>query len=122
MDRVIDEEEIEIETLCVFETNSIQDLGHRSNGSVYNKYYTPYAHLLAFLLSRIVLLQLPVRLIRGRNLDFSLCTIPTVGRYEKYGVFRKHRTLVAAYCRNRLVLDFLDFFGRPLDRPLGHEM
>jgi len=37
------------------------------------------------------LLQFPVRLIRGRYLDFSLCTIPTVCRYEKYGVFRKLR-------------------------------
>jgi len=33
------------------------------------------------------LLQFPVRLIRGRNLDFSRCSIPTVCRYEKYGVF-----------------------------------
>ena len=32
-------------------------------------------------------LQFPVWLIRGRNLDFSRCTIPTVCRYEKYGVF-----------------------------------
>ena len=32
----------------------------------------------------IVVLQFPVRLIRGRNLDFPLPTIPTVSRYEKY--------------------------------------
>jgi hypothetical protein len=32
----------------------------------------------------VVVLQFPVRLIRGRNLDFPLSTIPTVSRYEKY--------------------------------------
>jgi len=34
-------------------------------------------------------LQFPVRLIFGRNLDFSHSTIPTVGRYKKYSVFGK---------------------------------
>ena len=42
--------------------------------------------------SRTTLLQSPVQSIRGKNLDFSRSTIPTVGRYEKYSVFRKHRT------------------------------
>ena len=37
-------------------------------------------------------LQSPVQSIRGKNLDFSRSTIPTVGRYEKCGVFGKHRT------------------------------
>ena len=40
------------------------------------------------------LLQFPVRLIRGRNLDFSLCTIPTECRFEKYGVFGNHVGIV----------------------------
>ena len=32
-------------------------------------------------------LQSPVQSFRGENLDFPLCTIPTVSLYEKYGVF-----------------------------------
>jgi len=38
-----------------------------------------------------MLLQSPVQSIRGKNLDFSRSTIPTVGRCEKFGVFGKHR-------------------------------
>jgi len=37
-------------------------------------------------------LQFPVRLIRGKTLDFPLCAIPTVSHSEKSGVFGKHRT------------------------------
>jgi hypothetical protein len=37
---------------------------------------------------------------RGRYLDFPLCTIPTVCRYEKYGVFGKHRTSRSGIRRN----------------------
>jgi hypothetical protein len=37
-----------------------------------------------FLYYNSLLQQFPV------NLDFPLCTIPTVRRYEKYGVFGKH--------------------------------
>ncbi len=33
------------------------------------------------------ILQSPIQSIQGKNLDFSRSTIPTVGRYEKYGVF-----------------------------------
>ena len=32
----------------------------------------------------------------GNNLDFSHSTIPTVSRYEKVGVFRKHVLLVGS--------------------------
>jgi len=38
------------------------------------------------------MVQFPVRLIRGENLDFLLCTIPTVSRYEKYCVLGKHKS------------------------------
>jgi hypothetical protein len=44
--------------------------------------------------SQRLILQFPVRLFWGRNLDFSRSTIPTVGRYEKYGVFGKLKTFV----------------------------
>jgi len=33
------------------------------------------------------ILQSPVQSFRGKNLDFPLCTIPTVSLYEKYGDF-----------------------------------
>ena len=39
----------------------------------------------------IGILQSPVQSIRGKNLDFSRSTIPTVSRYEKCGVFGNRR-------------------------------
>ena len=41
---------------------------------------------------KATLLQSPVQSTRGKNLYFSRSTIPTVCRYEKCGVFRKHHT------------------------------
>ena len=43
-----------------------------------------------FASGRIGLLQSPGQSFRGKNLDFPLCTIPTVSLYEKYGVFGRH--------------------------------
>jgi hypothetical protein len=39
-----------------------------------------------------MVLQSPVQSFRWKNLDFPLCTIPTVSPFKKYGVFRKHHT------------------------------
>ena len=53
-------------------------------------------------------LQSPVQSIRGKNLDFSRSTIPTVSRYEKCGVFPYHHTmpyLVASAHLHHLHLD-----------------
>jgi hypothetical protein len=47
-------------------------------------------------------LQSPVHSFRGENLDFPLCTIPTVSLYEKYGVFEITVLLAMRYCRNSI--------------------
>ena len=48
----------------------------------------------------MAILQSPVQMFRGENLDFPLCTIPTVSCCEKYGVFENNVLLVGWYCRN----------------------
>ena len=53
-----------------------------------------------FVLAKIAVLQSPVQSFRGENLDFPLCTIPTVSLYEKHDFFENTILLVERYCRN----------------------
>jgi hypothetical protein len=67
----------------------------------------PVAGLVLCICRRLfLLLQSPVQSFRGKNLDFPLCTIPSVSLYEKYGVLRASK--VAVHLALFIVVGFCD--------------